>query len=72
MAEPEQTPPEGQGRIAGLPFDWRRPTRARLVSRAWNPNDRRLFTPKSFGWGYGVNFYWVAHPVKYAQRNRQR
>ena len=68
MAEPEQTPPEGRRRLAGLPFDWRRPTRARLASRAWNPNDRRLFTPKSFGWGYGINFYWVAHPVKYAKR----
>ena len=39
----------------GVPFDWRRPTRARVRSRFWNPKDRRLFTPKSYGWGYDIN-----------------
>jgi len=39
----------------GVPFDWRRPTRARVRSRFWNPRDRRLFTPKSYGWGYDIN-----------------
>jgi len=41
----------------GVPYDWRRPTRARIKSRWWNPKDRRLFTPKSYGWGYDINVY---------------
>jgi len=38
-----------------MPYDWRRPTVARLKSRWWNPEDPRLFTPKTFGWGYDLN-----------------
>ena len=30
----------------------------------WNPQDRRLLTPKAFGWGYDINFYWLAHPIR--------
>ncbi len=48
-----------------MEYDWRRPNAARLRSRAWNPDDPRLFTPKSFGWGLGINLYWVAHPGKW-------
>jgi len=48
------------GTFLGVPFDWRRPTRARVRSRWWNRNDRRVFTPKSFGWGYDINFAEVA------------
>lgn len=43
------------GRFLGLPFDFRPLTRARLKERAWNADDRRLFTPKVFGWGYTIN-----------------
>ena len=25
------------------------------VVRAWNPDDPRILTPKTFGWGLGVN-----------------
>jgi hypothetical protein len=45
------------GTFLGLPYDWRRPTWSRLKSRVWNPNDRRLFTPKTFGWGLTLNLY---------------
>jgi uncharacterized membrane protein len=31
----------------------------------WHPLDHRLFTPKAFGWGYTINFYWLAHPMRY-------
>jgi len=62
--------PEPQGRLAGLPYDWRRPTAAGIRSRAWNPGDRRVFTPKAFGWGLGVNFYWLVHPVRLARARR--
>ena len=45
------------GAFLGVPYDWRRPMRARMKERAWNPQDLRLVTPKSFGWGYDVNLY---------------
>jgi hypothetical protein len=60
--------PEPQGHAAGVPYDWRKPTTEKIASRAWNPEDRRLFTPKTFGWGYGINFYWVVHPLSYLRR----
>ena len=44
------------GKYLGVPFDWRRPTVARVRSRWWNPNDRRIVTPKSWGWGFAFNF----------------
>lgn len=43
------------GRIAGVPYDFRRPTGRRLKSRWWNPGDRRLLTPKTYGVGWDVN-----------------
>jgi uncharacterized membrane protein len=43
------------GKFLGVPYDWRRPTVARVKKRWWNPNDPRLFTPKVLGWGYDVN-----------------
>jgi hypothetical protein len=64
--------PDPQGRAAGLPYDWRRPTASRVRARAWNPDDPRVFTPKSFGWGYGVNFYWLVHPVRLIRARRAR
>lgn len=45
------------GRFLGLPYDWRKPTLARIASRAWNPHDRRVFTPKAYGWGLTINVY---------------
>ena len=56
MDEPEDKP-RSTGRFLGLPYDWRRPDRQRVKSRSWNSEDRRLFPPKSFGWGFGLNFY---------------
>lgn len=43
------------GTFLGIPYDWRRPTRARVRQRWWNPDDHRVFTPKAFGWGYDIN-----------------
>jgi hypothetical protein len=45
-----------QGRFLGLPYDLRKPSRERVRSRWWNKSDSRVFVPKVFGWGYGVNF----------------
>ena len=43
------------GTFLGVPYDWRRPTVDRFKSRWWNPSDPRVFTPRSFGWGWDVN-----------------
>jgi hypothetical protein len=53
MAETPNEPKTGT--YLGIPYDWRRPTVARLKSRWWNPAEPRLFTPKTFGWGYDIN-----------------
>ncbi|HEY7035216.1 MAG TPA: DUF5808 domain-containing protein [Thermomicrobiales bacterium] len=45
------------GTFLGFPYDWRRPTRARFKSRAWNADDDRILTPKSFGWGLTINLH---------------
>lgn len=49
--------PDGRrtGTFLGVPYDWRRPTLARLRERWWNFDDRRVFTPKPFGWGHDIN-----------------
>lgn len=61
----DKQPPQPQGRALGIPFDWRRPTTRRVAARFWNASDRRLLTPKAFGWGYTLNLYWLVHPVRY-------
>jgi hypothetical protein len=43
------------GRFLRIPYDWRRPTLARVEERWWNPSDRRLFTRKVLGWGFDIN-----------------
>jgi hypothetical protein len=43
------------GKFLGIPYDWRRPTRARVKSRWWNPADPWLCTPKTYGWGFDIN-----------------
>jgi hypothetical protein len=68
--DPESTdpvPPE-QGRFLKMPYDLREPTDEKVAARMWNPDDRRLFTPKAFGWGYDLNFYWLIHPIRYFTR----
>jgi len=59
-----------KGRWLGVPYDWRRPTVKRVRHRWWNSNDLRLFTPKSFGWGYDLNLYWVVHPLRWVRARR--
>jgi Family of unknown function (DUF5808) len=44
------------GSFLGTPYDWRRPSLARMKQRAWNPAEPRLLVPKSFGWGWSINF----------------
>lgn len=56
--------PDRTGTWMGVPFDWRRPTVARVKQRWWNPDDGRLFTPKAFGWGYDVNLHEAARRLR--------
>jgi hypothetical protein len=58
------------GRFLGLPYDWRKPTRARLKRGVWNPDERRVFVPKVYGWGYGVNFHELARLLGLIERPR--
>jgi hypothetical protein len=59
--------PQPQGYFWRMPYDWRRPTWVRFRARWWNRNDPRFFTPRSFGWGYAINFYRAFHPRQFAQ-----
>lgn len=52
------------GTFAGIPYDWRRPTKARFRSRVWNPA-APFITPRWYGWGYDLNFYVLVHPLKW-------
>jgi len=63
-------PIEPEGTFAGVPYDWRKPTAKRVKARWWNAQDPRFFTPKSFGWGYDVNAYWLVHPVRFVRNRR--
>jgi Family of unknown function (DUF5808) len=48
--------PDKQGKFLGIPYDWRRPSKERFKQRSWNAEDPRIWTPKSHGWGYTINF----------------
>ncbi|HEX2036792.1 MAG TPA: DUF5808 domain-containing protein [Chloroflexota bacterium] len=58
------------GRFLGLPYDLRVPTWARAKERWWNAKDRRVLTPKLFGWGYDLNFYELARRLRLVPRSR--
>jgi hypothetical protein len=60
------------GRFLGLPYDWRPPTWQRVKARWWNPADRRLFTPKAFGWGFDLNLYELARRLRLVRLVRER
>jgi uncharacterized protein DUF5808 len=52
------------GRFLGLSYDWRRPTWTRLRAEWWNADSDRVFVPKAFGWGLGVNFAALARRLR--------
>jgi hypothetical protein len=37
----------------------------------WNPDDPRILTPKTFGWGLDLNCYWLLHPVRLVRARRR-
>jgi hypothetical protein len=48
---------EKTGTFLGLPYDWRRPSWARLKASVWNVHDPRILPPKVYGWGLGLNLH---------------
>ncbi|HUD07623.1 MAG TPA: DUF5808 domain-containing protein [Candidatus Saccharimonadales bacterium] len=59
------TKPIRSNEKASIPYDFRKPTLARTKSRYWNQDDHRFFTPKVYGAGWTINFYWLCHPRRY-------
>jgi hypothetical protein len=60
------------GRILGVPYDFRRPTRERLVREWWRPDDPALLTPRAFGMGWGVNLARVGRDIRSLVTGRAR
>jgi uncharacterized membrane protein len=46
-----------QGKIMGIPYDFRKQNYARMKERMWNPDDERIITPRTSGIGWTVNLY---------------
>ena len=50
------------GTIAGVPYDFRRPTPEKIRATTWNKNTARVLVPRAFGVGWTVNFYPLVYP----------
>jgi hypothetical protein len=46
-----------QGRVLGVPYDFRQPTLERFLNAWWNPDEPRLFLPRDFGIGWSINLH---------------
>jgi hypothetical protein len=53
------------GTIDGIPYDTRKPTMARVKWTYWSAENPKFFPPKVTGLGWGINFYWVIHPLRW-------
>jgi uncharacterized membrane protein len=38
-----------------MPYNWSRPKGSDAGKGVWDRDDRRILTPKNYGWGYGIN-----------------
>lgn len=56
LGEQGGDPLQPQGRLLGMPYDFRGASVERVGARVWNPADPRIFTPRLFGLGWTVNF----------------
>lgn len=52
--------PQPQGRVLGMPYDFRGVSASRVAERVWNPADSRVFMPRLFGLGWTFNFGAIA------------
>lgn len=64
----QRKPPEERewhGRLGGIvPYDFRRPTLARVRAALWNPDTTRILTPAVFGVGWTLNVGRVVRLVR--------
>jgi hypothetical protein len=58
------------GSLAGIPYDTRRPTAARVKFTYWSADNPRFFPPKVDGLGWGINFFWLVHPFRWLKVRR--
>jgi len=60
------------GKFLNIPYDFRWPTRKIIKERIWNPNDKRIFIPHVFGWGWSFNFYQILKNFRLrSKRNKE-
>jgi hypothetical protein len=58
------------GTVAGIvPYDFRRPTLARVRQRLWAPDNPRIIVPRAFGVGWTLN---VGRLVSLVRRDGRR
>jgi hypothetical protein len=50
------------GTIAGVPYDFRRPTPEKFRATNWNKKTAQVLVPRAFGVGWTINFYPFVHP----------
>ena len=65
ITEQLQRPPEERtwnGKIAGIPYDFRLPTVDRIRATYWNKDTSKIFLPQVFGIGWSINMYPIIHP----------
>ena len=53
-----------QGRFLGLPYNWKPLQRDEVGKGLADPDDPRIFPPKNYGWGYGLNLAAIARLFK--------
>jgi hypothetical protein len=58
------------GTIVGVPFDTRPPTLTRIRHTYWSAENPSLFPPKVNGLGWGLNFYWLVHPLRWLKARK--
>jgi hypothetical protein len=57
------------GTVAGfVPYDFRRPTLARVRQRLWAPDNPRVIVPRAFGVGWTLNLGRLLRLVRGGQR----
>jgi hypothetical protein len=51
------------GHVAGVPYDLRPPTMARMQASLWDPDNPALLVPQVFGVGWSVNLARLTRPL---------
>ena len=71
IGEQLRRPPEErtwQGKVFGVPYDFRWPTLERLRATYWNADTTNVLVPQGFGMGWTINLYPLFHPQASGQQ----